>query len=312
MSDRIREQVEDDRVGLGEAPAGHLSERQLVLSRLGDADDRQVVAEHLQECERCQERALGLDRQLEWIATISSEGIPEVDVGLQDRIWQRQRSNLLQRGIVARAANSNRPGPRPTPPLSRGGGRGRQLDWLRRRTLMPLAAAAAVVAVAFVLGWLLPSPIGRPADEGGPSVLLQTVAAHLDRSQVVLAELVNGVPDKSLNRFVDRAAELVADNRVYRQERATGAAPGSGEAARGARVGAPRGGAHASCRDGAVAAGVVAAAHRIGRPALQGARRARRGRSPNRRRCWCSSANGADVMTQLPFPLNGIDRITHA
>ena len=217
MSDRIREQVEDDRVGLGEAPAGHLSERQLVLSRLGDADDRQVVAEHLQECERCRERALGLDRQLEWIATISSEGIPEVDVGLQDRIWQRQRSNLLQRGIVARAANSNWPGPRPTPPLSRGGGRGRQLDWLRRRTLMPLAAAAAVVAVAFVLGWLLPSPIGRPADEGGPSVLLQTVAAHLDRSQVVLAELVNGVPDKSLNRFVDRAAELVADNRVYRQ-----------------------------------------------------------------------------------------------
>ena len=88
-----------------------------------------------------------------------------------------------------------------------------------RRLLWSGALAASLVA-AFLLGRYLP----RPAAEGTSApvrerILLVAVGDHLERSQVVLLELLNADPQAPLDVTAERrsAEDLVSANRLYRQ-----------------------------------------------------------------------------------------------
>ena len=62
-----------------------------------------------------------------------------------------------------------------------------------------------------------------PGDSTSDGVLVLAVVDHLDRSQMMLVELMNADPDQpviNISNEQTRARELVAANRVYRQSAA--------------------------------------------------------------------------------------------
>jgi len=82
---------------------------------------------------------------------------------------------------------------------------------------------AGLVVAAFFAGrfWPgqvrpAPQPIAQPVRE---RILLVAVGDHLERSQMVLLELVNSKPDGEvdISEEQQRAQDLVAANRLYRQ-----------------------------------------------------------------------------------------------
>jgi hypothetical protein len=95
------------------------------------------------------------------------------------------------------------------------------------RGLRPWALAggvAALVLTAFVAGRfssVAPSPAPLPVEQQTADVatriLLIAVDDHLDRSQMVLVELLNAEDGHLAAGNGDRAKELVAANRLYRQ-----------------------------------------------------------------------------------------------
>jgi hypothetical protein len=89
-----------------------------------------------------------------------------------------------------------------------------------RRRLRPFLALAATIVLAFLLGRLTSTP--RVVERPGPvreRVLLVAVGDHLERSRLVLVELTHaeGGADVSIALGRERARDLVADNRLYRQ-----------------------------------------------------------------------------------------------
>ncbi len=100
----------------------------------------------------------------------------------------------------------------------------------RRRWVWPLLwparhwAAAAVAATLLVAAFLAGRyyPKAAPAQTAGQvreRILLVAVGDHLERSQMVLVELVNARPGEPLDFTSERerAGDLVAENRLYRQ-----------------------------------------------------------------------------------------------
>jgi len=203
----------------------HIEEEQLVLHHYGDDDDHQVVAAHLAGCEACRARYEDLCRLL---TMVGDAKVPEPGPSYEDEVWNRLQWRMMDHG--------------------------------RRRTnrWASLLAAAAVLAIAFFAGqwWharqapasaVQPSAItaggtlavpsqtagnaaaaaaasGSAASShaGGDRILLVVVSDHLDSSERVLMELANADPHRGLDvsQQRERAAELVASNRIYRQSAA--------------------------------------------------------------------------------------------
>ena len=90
------------------------------------------------------------------------------------------------------------------------------------RNLFRLAAVAALVAVAFLVGrsWpRRPEPLSASVRE---RILLSAVGDHLERSQTVLLDFVNADPAADIPAGDRRrAGELAADNRLIRQTAST-------------------------------------------------------------------------------------------
>jgi hypothetical protein len=85
------------------------------------------------------------------------------------------------------------------------------------------ALVATLVVAAFLAGRYYPKAQsgGQTANAGQvrERILLVAVGDHLERSQTVLLELVNAQPGQSLDVASERerAGDLVAENRLYRQ-----------------------------------------------------------------------------------------------
>ncbi len=194
------------------APGGHLSEDALVLHYYADTepDLRPSVEAHLAACEECR---AALTRLTQVLALVESHVDTPAPDGFERVMWARVQEQL---------------------PASRAAGWRR---WLLPRSLTLAGAAAVLVLAAFVAGrWSSgpPGPPGpgapvTPADPSAtPSaapgsapdrVLLVAVGEHLDRSQMVLVELLNQEPGAGIGPAGDRerAADLVAANRLIRQ-----------------------------------------------------------------------------------------------
>jgi hypothetical protein len=175
----------------------HVTEEQFVLYYYGESDGSPDVREHLDACEACRAEYANLQRVLN---VVDAAPVPGRAASYGAEVWERLQPAL---GV-------------------------------RRRFTMPLrwpvrhwaaaAAMIALVAAAFLAGRYYPKPAARAATASAAGqvrerILLVAVGDHLERSQTVLAELVNaraGQPlDVSSER--ERAGDLVAENRLYRQ-----------------------------------------------------------------------------------------------
>ncbi|MDP3718698.1 MAG: hypothetical protein Q8T13_13115 [Acidobacteriota bacterium] len=202
----------------------HLSEEELILHYYGEtdrADDTRVDA-HLAECGECQAAKAQLQRVLTLVETAAPV---EARPGFERDVWARLEPQLPpSRSALRWTSDANT-----------------TIGWVRslvRRSLgeggWALAGGvAALVLVAFMAGRFTggvpagslveatPSS-GSPAEASPDRVLQAAMGDHLDRTQMMLTELVNTDVDQA-DLFAgeqDRASDLVAINRLIRQSAA--------------------------------------------------------------------------------------------
>ncbi|MGA2328223.1 MAG: hypothetical protein ABSH05_18240 [Bryobacteraceae bacterium] len=173
----------------------HLSEEQLVWHYYGEAEDAAGADEHLARCPECRQAYAALQRVLNLVDGAPAPGLGE---SYGREVWERLRPALPKRR--------------------------RWLPLEFPRGWAVVVATAALVALAFVAGRY--SHRQEPIAQGGPPsqqvrdrVLLVAVGDHLERSQMVLAELVNTRPRAVVDISPERqiASDLVGENRLYRQ-----------------------------------------------------------------------------------------------
>lgn len=179
----------------------HLTEDELILHyyRETEPGDTPRVESHLASCAECQ----GAKEQLVRVMTLVDSAAPiEAPLGFERTAWARLEPEL---------DNHVRSG-------------WRTFFWFPQWALA--GGVAALVVAAFVAGRFSggETPVTSPAQavvaEGEPSRVLQAeVGDHLDRTQMMLVELVNAETDHSdvLAGEQQRAADLVAVNRLIRQ-----------------------------------------------------------------------------------------------
>ncbi len=185
----------------------HLSEEELILHYYGETDraDEARLDGHLAECGECQSAKAQLQRVLALVETAAPVAAPP---GFERDAWARLEPRL--------------PSPRSERRWTRA------IFWFPQWALA--GGVAALVLMAFVAGRISGSdPAGTNpaapglAQAGGNSDVLHTaVSDHLDRTQIMLTELVNSGVNQA-DAFAGeqaRAGDLVAANRLIRQSAA--------------------------------------------------------------------------------------------
>jgi hypothetical protein len=175
----------------------HLTEDDLVLHYYGelDAGGESRVTAHLSDCTECHRSYVRLQRVM---AAVDTVPVPAIAEGFERTVWARLE---------------------PTLPVRR--------NWFSAFVFSPanlawLGAVLVLVAGAFFAGRMSQPTQSRQARGAdiAESILLVDLGEHLERSQTMLVELVsteprNDVIDLTTER--DRALDLVAANRLYRQ-----------------------------------------------------------------------------------------------
>jgi hypothetical protein len=193
----------------------HLNEDELVAYRYGEiagGESRDAIARHLRDCAECRASFETLVRVLE---LVEAAPVPERDERYSQRVWQQIAPRL-----------------EPHPAFD-------WRAWLAPRRLAAVGTMAVLILAAFLAGrfWQqkkTPDVAGTaPAPQQiRERVLLVAVGDHLDRSEMVLVELVNADAPTASGQELDisiekeRAEQLVVVNRLYRQT-----ASSSGDAA---------------------------------------------------------------------------------
>jgi hypothetical protein len=182
---------------VGDHHVSHLTDEELVLHHFGEAEDPAAAA-HLSECEACRAALDALRRDL---AAVPVPEPPERGADYGAEVWAR-----LQPRLEAAPRRSG-----------------------ARRVWAPLGLAASLV-LAFLLGrhWPqeAPAPVSAAARE---RILLVAVGDHLERSEMLLVELVNAGADGQtvdISAQQQYAEELVGANRLYRQTVVRAGEPG--------------------------------------------------------------------------------------
>jgi hypothetical protein len=181
----------------------HLNEDDLVLHYYGEmpSEEESRAAAHLASCTDCQQNYATLQRVM---AFVDSAPAVEPAEGFERIAWARLEPALA---------------------------RSRRSGWISWRLVSPsrLAFAAGVVLLigaAFMAGRLTRAtgPAGASAPQSAAQVreriLLVDLGDHLDRSQMVLVELASAggsTGDVDISTERERAEQLVAVNRLYRQ-----------------------------------------------------------------------------------------------
>jgi hypothetical protein len=170
----------------------HLTEDQLVLHYYREEDAPAAAETHLAECDACHANYEALCRTLNALREMP---VPERGADYGAEVWQRVRPKIATGPRLVR---------RPVP------------HWVQ------WGAIAAMLAAAFFLGRVTQQPKETATAIPGQvkeRILMVAVGDHLDRSQMVLAELVNTKPGESLDISGEqqRVEDLVSENRLYRQ-----------------------------------------------------------------------------------------------
>jgi hypothetical protein len=185
----------------------HLREEQLVLRHYGDALDPEAER-HLRDCDGCASAAVALARDL---ASVPGDDVPPRGSEYGEEVWRRLAPRLARE-------------PRPMRSRSRA---------VLAQAWVPVTMAAALV-LAFVLGRHWPPAPAVPVAGSSPlpgrdRIVLVAVGDHLERSEMLLVELVNaGGEAETVDIAAQQqsAAELLGANRLYRQAVARSGEPG--------------------------------------------------------------------------------------
>ncbi|HEY6307937.1 MAG TPA: hypothetical protein VI488_15920 [Candidatus Angelobacter sp.] len=173
----------------------HLSEEQIVLHCYGDAEDAATVRSHLAECPACQdefERVQGLLQQIEPVA------VPEPPAVFEEKTWLNLRDRLPRKAGFR--------------------------QWLQAPPKWALAAMTVLlIAMAFLAGRFWPRggvhDVQKAPTAANPQrVVLVAVGDHLERSQMLLVEIMNtGATNPSdLSNEQKQARDLLDANHLYR------------------------------------------------------------------------------------------------
>lgn len=179
----------------------HLTEDDLVLHYYGEmnAKDEDAAAAHLSDCVGCRREFTRLQRVLGAIDEAALA--PELPDGFERTVWARLEPNLRRE-------------------------RRAWLSWALSPVSLALAAAVLILAGgAFFAGRLsspvsdTPTPVVDLSAQVRERILLVALGEHLDRSQMVLVELVSAESEGALDIRGERAQaeQLLAANRLYRQ-----------------------------------------------------------------------------------------------
>jgi hypothetical protein len=174
----------------------HLNEEQIVLHFYGDAGNDEAIERHLEVCAECRAEFAKVKALL---AEIPATPVPEPPAYLDQKVWLHLRDRLVEEKSPA---------------------------WNRLFAPSKWAVAglvAILVMAAFLAGRFWPHHDDHGAPEfaqANPSrVVLVAVGDHLERSQMLLIEIMNaGSKDGAgIAGNQELARNLLDDNRLYRQ-----------------------------------------------------------------------------------------------
>jgi anti-sigma factor RsiW len=199
----------------------HLSEEELILHYYGETDraDEPRIDAHLTECQECQAQKAQLHRVLMLVETSAPV---EARPGFERDVWARLEPQLPpSRSALRWTSDASTASGRFRSLVRRSLGEG---GWFPQWALA--GGVAALVFVAFMAGRFTGDvPAGEQVEATpslglpGDRVLHAAVGDHLDRTQLMLTELVNNDVDQA-DVFAgeqERASDLVAINRLIRQ-----------------------------------------------------------------------------------------------
>jgi hypothetical protein len=177
-----------------------LSDEELVLYYYGEAPDPEEIERFLESSKEEQRRYAELSRVLD---TVEEPPIPEKSAAYGASVWQQLEPQLEKKSWLG----------------------GWSWEALRPRREWALAGAMAMLlVVAFLTGrfWPRQETVAVIAEQPAPSperILLVTVAGHLERSEMLLLELVNTQENGSFDLSLERelAGVLSGESRLYRQ-----------------------------------------------------------------------------------------------
>jgi hypothetical protein len=187
----------------------HPTDEELILHYYGEGgtNAETPVAAHLDDCDACRSAWTRLRQTMEMVDVAE---VPEPPLEFERVMWARVQPAL------SAAARS------PWPARTRA--------WWSLRALVPLAAIAALIVVAFAAGRLWPRA-AAPIVPAAPAltaaelhaarerVLLTALDDHFEQTQMLLVELMNApASDRAGFDFARlSASDLVASSRLYRQ-----------------------------------------------------------------------------------------------
>jgi hypothetical protein len=182
-------------------PQPHVTEEDLVLHFYGEAPDEARIDSHLAACETCQHEYARLNRVLALVDTADSfNPVESPGPAFEREVWARLAPALAahRESWISRLLHG-------TPRWALAGG------------------VAALVLAAFVAGRFTgdgpPAVVADADTDVAGRVLVVAVVDHLDRSQMVLMEVMNADVESALDLSGEQtlARELITANRLYRQ-----------------------------------------------------------------------------------------------
>jgi hypothetical protein len=177
----------------------HLSEEQIILHYYGDAEGEPEIKRHLAACTECRAEFARVQAMLKQIEPLE---VPEPLATFEEKTWLNLRDHLAQKGSFFKRLF------------------GPQQKWAFAGVM------ALLLAAAFLAGRFWPhagekniaSQQGQPAKVNPQRVVLVAVGDHLERSQMLLVEIMNTDANGSVD-FSDEQAEardLLDNNHLYR------------------------------------------------------------------------------------------------
>jgi hypothetical protein len=172
----------------------HLSEEQIVLHYYGDAESGEEIRRHLAQCPACKAE---FDRVQSLLGQIEPSEVPEQPPFFEEKTWLNLRDRLPEKRFGFR-------------------------QWLLSPRRWALAGVGVLLlAAAFTAGRFWPRPPQNEKLVANPQrVVLIAVGDHLERSHMLLVEIMNADPNSrqalDFSGEQQQARDLLDANDLYR------------------------------------------------------------------------------------------------
>jgi predicted anti-sigma-YlaC factor YlaD len=172
----------------------HLSEEQIVLHYYGDAEGEPEIREHLAACSSCRDE---FDRVKALLGSLAPVEVPDPPAFYEEKTWLNLRDRLPQHAAHRRL-------------------------WASPPRWAIAGLTAVLIVAAFLAGrfWPRHEPATPAATVAAnpQRVVLIAVGGHLQRSQMLLVEIMNADAKGTVNLSTEQqqARDLLDANHLYR------------------------------------------------------------------------------------------------